>query len=131
MKPVLEKEIETNIYNFLQECGFSVDKINNVGIYDANKKTYRKPGANFRPGIADLIGTLPDGRFFTIEVKSKTGKPSRAQLDWIAEKHKNKGIAFIARSVQQVNDSLHCFYDMSKFHYILKKYQFIENCQNQ
>lgn len=58
-------------------------------------------------GSSDLIGIQADtGRFFAIEVKTKTGKASKEQLTFIEAVNKAGGVAGIARSPQEALDLL-------------------------
>ena len=52
-------------------------------------------------GLSDLVGFRPDGKFFALEIKTATGRPSPEQLKFIEFCHE-KGIpAGIARSVEE------------------------------
>ncbi len=79
---------------------------------------YRMGGVK---GMADIIGCAPDtvamtwtsgdqllrhvpGRFFAIEVKSATGKPTPEQTAFLAAVVRAGGIAFLARSVKDVQE---------------------------
>jgi hypothetical protein len=58
-------------------------------------------------GSADIIGIhKPTGRFLAIEVKTKTGKPTKEQINFIEQVRAANGIAGIARSVQEALDLL-------------------------
>ncbi len=59
-----------------------------------------------RNGIMDIIACSPKGMFVGIEVKSSTGQPSRLQSYNIQEVVNRGGIAFIARSVDDVIKNL-------------------------
>lgn len=51
-------------------------------------------------GLSDLVGFRPDGKFFALEIKTATGRPSEEQIKFIDFCHR-KGIpAGIARSVE-------------------------------
>lgn len=50
-------------------------------------------------GGSDIIGIAPCGRFLAIEVKTKTGRPTKDQLRFIEAVNRAGGIAGIARSV--------------------------------
>lgn len=52
-------------------------------------------------GSSDLIGLTASGQFFAIEVKTKTGKASKEQINFIQQIRANGGLAGIARSVEQ------------------------------
>lgn len=49
-------------------------------------------------GSSDLCGIGPHGKFAAIEVKTKTGRPSPEQVNFIAHVRSKGGIAGIARS---------------------------------
>ena len=58
-------------------------------------------------GSSDIIGIhKPTGRFLAIEVKTKTGKPTKEQLNFIEQVRAANGIAGLARSVQEALDLL-------------------------
>lgn len=59
-----------------------------------------------RNGIMDIICCSPTGRFIGIEVKSRNGKPTKLQEWNIAEVKRRNGIAFIARSLDDVKNRL-------------------------
>lgn len=123
-----EKQIEKNILAFLEEVGIHADKVQSTGIFDTKKNIFRSSKGKYTNiGMSDIIGILPNGRYLAIEVKSKTGRPSEHQLKFITTINASKGVAFIARSVEQVYDSLSHFWpDIDKFIHILKKYQQME-----
>jgi hypothetical protein len=51
-------------------------------------------------GSSDIIGIAPCGRFFAVEVKTRTRKPTKEQLRFIEAVNNAGGIAGIARSVE-------------------------------
>lgn len=59
-----------------------------------------------KPGSGDILGMLKDGRFFSIEVKAQGKKPTESQEEFMAEVRANKGIAFVAYSVDDVAKNL-------------------------
>jgi len=61
---------------------------------------------NTLKGCPDLMGMLKGGHFFGIEVKSKTGKPTQAQDDFICKVLGGGGLAGIARSIDDVDKIL-------------------------
>lgn len=100
---VKEKEIESGIIEFLCDCGLDpVLKINQ------NKSSRRV--RNYEPGVPDIIGWLPDGRGFAIEVKTDTGKPSKDQINMINRINSSRGVSFISRSVWQTYQQLMAFW---------------------
>ena len=59
------------------------------------------------PGIPDLIGVLaPEGRFLAIEVKTERGQLSPYQEKWLGQFKACGGVAFVARSVEDVEKGL-------------------------
>ena len=62
-------------------------------------------GLGCEPGIADIVG-CKGGRFFAIEVKSTTGKLSKAQERWLKRYEEVNAIVIVARSTQDVIDGL-------------------------
>ena len=58
-------------------------------------------------GSADIIGIhKPTGRFLAFEVKTKTGRPTKEQLNFIEQVRAANGIAGIVRSAQDALDLL-------------------------
>jgi|ERR1700679_1580786 len=81
---ITEKQIESDILKWLNmqsEC--LAFKVNTVGIYDTKKKIFRK---NKNPyvikGTSDIIG-LWKGIFFALEVKTKKGKLTEDQRNFL------------------------------------------------
>jgi hypothetical protein len=70
-------------------------RINNVGVWDAEKKVYRK--GNTQPGIFDIAAIIR-GRAAWIEVKAGRDKMSREQLIFRQEVELAGGLAFVAYS---------------------------------
>ena len=82
--------------------GCVVLPISTTGMFDVTKRIYRK--STQRLGTPDILCCYL-GRFVAIEVKSKRGKVSDNQKELLEEiRSKGQGIAFVARSVQDVID---------------------------
>lgn len=109
---VKEKEIESQILSYLWYNKVFCWKNNSVGIYDAAKQAYRKPGRFFVPGVADILG-LYANRFLAIEVKSVTGKLTHNQEFFLNEVTYHGGIAFVARSIDDIDKKLFLKYGRS------------------
>lgn len=106
-RPVLEKVIQHQILVFLSLTGFFVWRNQSGGIYDKRTQRFRKNiGVGRLNGVPDILGILPDGRFLGIEVKSKKGVVRPEQHDFIANIIKRGGVAFVARSVEDVQREL-------------------------
>lgn len=52
-------------------------------------------------GSSDIIGISPSGKFLAVEVKTKTGRASKEQLNFIEQVRRSGGIAGIARSPEE------------------------------
>lgn len=59
-----------------------------------------------KSGIPDIIACSPKGEFVGIEVKTPTGVVSKIQDYQIRKINENNGIAFIARSVEDIRNVL-------------------------
>ncbi len=58
--------------------------------------------AGLGTGTADLVGyVLGLGRFFALEIKTSTGKPSPEQVAWIDQTNREGGYAAIARTPEE------------------------------
>lgn len=53
-------------------------------------------------GVPDIVGILPNSRFFCIEVKSEKGILSSKQSEFISRVVRNGGLALVARSLDEV-----------------------------
>ena len=76
-----------------------------VGVYDANKKVFRKKGAFEISGTSDVLGVFSDGRIIAIEVKkpgSKESSLSDAQKAFLAKIKKMNGICGWIQSIEDL-----------------------------
>ena len=105
-KELTEKEIENAILDYLTLLPGIYFKHNSVGIYDPIKKVHRRPGKHHRNGVSDILGCDGSGNFVAIEVKTKKGRLSENQKQFIEDINNNGGIAFVARSVDDVRERL-------------------------
>jgi hypothetical protein len=63
-------------------------------------------GPMSKRGVADILGVLPGGRFLAIEVKANGHKPTAHQEKFLEDVSKKGGVAFVARSVDEVREIL-------------------------
>ena len=111
-KKITEKQIENAILDFLALLPNSVFwKNNNTGVFDPIRKSFRKTSRHHRNGCSDILGVLLDGntgigKFVAIEVKTKTGRVSKNQKQFLEDVRNCGGIAFVARSVDEVREIL-------------------------
>lgn len=105
-----EKEIEHGILHFLNAfLGIRAYKVETTGVYDSKRGCYRKRGKYVRKGMSDIIGIV-EGRFLAIEVKSENGTLTPDQKSFILDVNESGGIAFVARSIQDVVTNLTKFF---------------------
>jgi penicillin-binding protein-related factor A (putative recombinase) len=104
-----EKQIENSILQYLHLKKIYCWKQNTTGVYDAQKECFRRPHSPYIiSGIADIIGIMPSGRFFAIEVKTPQRKSnvSDHQKAFLQSIQESGGIAFIATSIEDVINNL-------------------------
>ena len=83
-------------------------RLQKVLIWKSNTTGIKKPDGHWIPsqnkGCPDLIGILPggSGRMLAIEVKSGKGHASDLQLEFITKINQAGGVAFVARSIEDV-----------------------------
>jgi penicillin-binding protein-related factor A (putative recombinase) len=100
-----EKLIENAILEYLAARDIFAFKVKTSGTYDPVIKGFRKPGKYYLKGVSDILG-LYQGRFLAIEVKTKTGRLSPVQKLFLERVKSYGGIAFVARSVEDVGVEL-------------------------
>ena len=103
----LEQSIQRAILDYLRWRGIPCYKHQNAGI--------RKPDGSYIPthtrGVSDIIGCLPKtGRFLAIEVKRPGGKPTPEQQQFIDTINGAGGLAFVARSIEDVEEALNGYF---------------------
>ena len=54
------------------------------------------------PGISDIVGVLPDGRFLAVETKSAGNTITPAQKDFLDTITRNNGVAIVAYSINDI-----------------------------
>lgn len=102
-----EAEIQHLIIAWLRTNNIFIRRINTTGVFDSSRGYYRAlTGIANARGMPDLIGILPEGRFLAIEVKTPRGKVSNEQCQVIDEINDAGGMAFVARSLDDVKGML-------------------------
>jgi len=102
---MLEKEIENLILDYLSYRPGYYWKNQSVGIYDPTKRKFRKSNNRHHIlGVADILGVKNDGQFVAIEVKTKKGRLSDNQKAYLQKVEANGGLAFVARSIEDVKE---------------------------
>lgn len=106
MDHLSEKQIENQILNWLEWKNIYAWKTKTTATFDRRSNRFLKPSKLYRTGVADVIGCLPNGRIFAIEIKSKKGRLQDNQKIFIEEITKRGGLAFVARSIEDVEKGL-------------------------
>lgn len=101
---MLEQHIQRAILELLRWRNIPSIKVSTTGIYVRARDTYIKNPAK---GALDIYGCLPpNGRSLWIEVKKHGGKVSPAQQQFIDTINQTGGLAFVAHSVEEVEEKL-------------------------
>lgn len=97
---LLEKDIQKQILMLLKRH----PKVQWVARF--NSGTFvsgdRYISSNSQSGMSDILGMLKGGRLFAIECKSRTGRIQPHQQDFLDLINEGGGLAFVARSVEDV-----------------------------
>lgn len=106
-----EKQIENAILEYLSYKPGFFWKNQSVGVYDPQKKVFRKAwGKHQINGVSDILGVLPCGTFVAIEVKTSKGRLTDNQKHFISIILDNNAIAFVARSIKDVEEHLNDYW---------------------
>jgi hypothetical protein len=97
-----ERLVQNKLINYLKVRGHFVFTVRNGATYDPTRKIYRSNTST--KGVSDIIGITASGQFLAIEVKTKTGRPTKEQLQFLSEIEARGGLAFIARSLDDLKD---------------------------
>lgn len=100
--PIPESTIKAQILTWLKLNKIYAWSQYNGAIYDPKRGVFRAMSQHSKRGVSDILGILPGGRLLAIEVKSKTGRLSRWQVLFLDDVRRNGGVAFMARSVDDV-----------------------------
>ena len=98
---VSENSIQSAICEYLTMRRYFFWRQNSVGAYDPIKQTFRSLPKYAMRGVPDII-IIHNGQFIGIEVKSKAGKQSQAQIDFQVHCEKNGGRYIVAKSVDDI-----------------------------
>ena len=89
-----EKEIQTEILNYLHENDYFAWKNHTGGIHRRGQRTTTNPNK----GAPDIFA-IKDGTFYGIEVKRPGGVVASHQYDWLGKLREHGGVAIIADSL--------------------------------
>ena len=101
-----EKEVQRDIMAFLALHKIFHWRVNSgaiTGEYKGKRRFVRFTSLN---GVSDIVGILPGGKMLCIECKRRTGKVSDDQADFLFRAGSIGALAFVARSVADVENAL-------------------------
>ena len=94
-----ERYVENQIFSFLKSLGIFCYKTDSVGIFDPTKRIYRSNKNPHRiKGVSDVIGILPGGKFFAIEVKRQNTDRTNIQIRVMSQIEAAGGVTGVARN---------------------------------
>lgn len=100
-----EAQIRNAIMDWLRLNRLKAWIHDSMGVWSKERGCYlRRNGRHMIRGLPDIHGVLPGGRFFAIEVKTATGRVSPEQKQQIQEINDAGGLAFVARSLKDLED---------------------------
>jgi len=102
MQEISEKEIVNSCIRYLVLNGYQVIR-NNTGAFAVKGQNGKRRFIRFGfPGSADIIACSPSGRFVAVECKTRNGRLSDKQRDFLERIRSNGGIAIVARSLDDL-----------------------------
>lgn len=105
-------------------AGFLTWRNNTAGIYDINRKVFRKNPA-LKKGVSDILGVIPgSGRLLAIEVKIGSDKLSPEQHLFLNDVRDRNGSAFVAKTYDGFLESLTEHLTEEELKIINKTYKF-------
>jgi hypothetical protein len=87
--------------DYLAGIGVFAWRVNNVGIFRDNAYVFHGT-----PGVPDIIGILPGGRWLGVECKSAKGKQSPAQIGFQKRASGAGGLYLLTRSAAELAEQL-------------------------
>lgn len=101
-----ENDVVNTCIEYLMYCGHFVWRYNNFPRYDKDQKLFFRLPKHTPKGVADIIGTLKDGRFIAVECKYKKGRQSEFQKEFQKNIELRKGIYILTNSLDGLIESL-------------------------
>jgi hypothetical protein len=101
-----EKEVVKECLEYLQSLGIYAWR-QNTGAGQYQDSSGQKRFVRFGiPGVSDILGILPNGRFLAVECKSETGKLSDSQAEFLAEIKQRGGLTIVAHSFRDIESAI-------------------------
>ncbi len=101
-----ELQIQKEIMEYLSTLDGLFWRNNTTGMFDPITKRYRANSSI--NGVSDILG-IYRGIFVAIEVKTTKGRLSANQQEFLNQVALNRGLSFVARSVDDVKDEFMAF----------------------
>ena len=102
--PEKESDIQKSILKYLQMNRIFAFSVKTQGTYDPKRKAFRL-NPQMTTGVSDIIGSF-NGRLLAIEVKTRRGKTTKNQDEFIRKVNEAGGVGFVARSIDDVEKML-------------------------
>jgi len=96
-----EKNTQKACIDILKLYGYVVIRNNSGKIILGSPNGKKRAIKIGTPGASDIIACSPEGKFVAIEVKSKQGKLTEKQKNFLTKIEKNNGIALV---IKDIND---------------------------
>lgn len=101
-----ESQIQAQILDYLSyQMGFYFWRSNNIPVFDATKKIYRKMPKHTPKGLPDIT-IIKEGHYIAVEVKAPGKYLSKDQKIFKENVEKHGGTYILARSVEDVEKFL-------------------------
>ena len=97
-------ELTKAVLAYIRFSGGWATRVNSTGVFDERRQQWRT--GNTVPGTPDIMGTLADGRFIGVEVKTGSDRQSDQQKAVEKAVKQSGGIYLVARSFQEFYDDL-------------------------
>jgi hypothetical protein len=99
-----ESKLVKAALEYLSYRGVYAFQVKNTGVYDPKIKRFRKFSGT--PGVADICGAMPGGRFIAVECKMPKGKQSLDQKLFEAFIKGQGGLYILARNLDDIQEAL-------------------------
>lgn len=104
-----EQDIQKAVLHYLAAMWVAAWRQNTGAVFTGSRFV------RFRvPGISDIIGILPDGKFLAVKVKAEKGQFTQRQNILIGEVMKNTGVVITAQSVNDVINGVEKYLSMRR-----------------
>lgn len=107
MKAPREADVLRDCLTWLALHGVFAFRVNSGAFAGVHKGKRRFVRFNSEPGLSDVLGILPDGRFLAVEVKRPGGPgPTPEQLSFLDRVRQLGGVGLVVRSVEDLVQAL-------------------------